>query len=66
MELLTPGFGLLFWQVVVFVALVFLLKKYAWGPILDSLKIREESIQEALDSAKEAKEEMAKQHLVFP
>jgi F-type H+-transporting ATPase subunit b len=60
MELLTPGFGLLFWQVVVFVGLLFLLKKFAWGPILDSLKIREENIQDALDSAKAAKEEMAK------
>ena len=60
MELLTPGFGLLFWQVVVFVGLLILLKKFAWGPILDSLKIREENIQDALDSAKAAKEEMAK------
>jgi F-type H+-transporting ATPase subunit b len=59
MELLTPGSGLLFWQVVVFVALLVLLKKFAWGPILQSLKIREESIQDALDAAKEAKEEMA-------
>jgi len=60
MELLTPGSGLLFWQVVVFVALLFLLKKFAWRPILESLRIREESIQEALDSAKETKEEMVK------
>ena len=59
MELLTPGFGLLFWQIVVFASLLFLLKKFAWGPILQSLKIREDSIQEALDSAKETKEEMA-------
>jgi F-type H+-transporting ATPase subunit b len=60
MELLTPGSGLLFWQVVVFLALLFLLKKFAWRPILESLRIREESIQEALDSAKETKEEMVK------
>jgi F-type H+-transporting ATPase subunit b len=59
MELLTPGSGLLFWQFVVFIALVFLLGKMAWKPILSSLKEREESIQTALDSAEKAKNEMA-------
>ena len=59
MELLTPGSGLLFWQVVVFAALFFLLSKMAWKPILSSLKEREASIQTALDSAERAKAEMA-------
>jgi F-type H+-transporting ATPase subunit b len=59
MELLTPGTGLLFWQVVVFTALFFLLSKMAWKPILASLKERETSIQTALDSAEKAKLEMA-------
>ena len=59
MELLTPGSGLLFWQFVVFVALVFFLGKMAWKPILESLKERESSIQSALDSAEKAKAEMA-------
>ena len=59
MELLTPGTGLLFWQVVVFTALFFLLAKMAWKPILASLKEREVSIQSALDSAEKAKAEMA-------
>jgi len=59
MELLTPGSGLLFWQFIVFVALVFLLGKMAWKPILKSLKEREDSIQFALDSAEKAKNEMA-------
>jgi|SRR5882724_2913694 len=59
MEFLTPGTGLLFWQVVIFLALVFLLAKFAWKPILSSLKEREESIQKALDSAEKAKLEMA-------
>ena len=44
MELLTPGTGLLFWQVVVFLGLFFLLSKMAWKPILSSLKERETSI----------------------
>lgn len=60
MELLTPGIGLIFWQVVIFLLLVVLLGVFAWRPILDSLKIREESIEEALRSADEAREEMSK------
>lgn len=60
MELLTPGLGLIFWQTVIFLLLVILLGKFAWRPILDSLRIREESIEEALRSADEAREEMAK------
>lgn len=59
MELLTPGSGLLFWQVVVFLALFFLLAKMAWKPILSSLKEREASIQTALDAAERAKAQMA-------
>lgn len=59
MELLTPGIGLIFWQAVVFLILFFLLAKMAWKPILASLKEREESIQDSLDSAEKAKLEMA-------
>ncbi len=59
MEFLTPGTGLLFWQVVIFLALVILLAKFAWKPILSSLKEREDSIQQALDQAEKAKQEMA-------
>lgn len=59
MELLSPGVGLIFWQVVVFLILVILLRVLAWKPILTSLKEREESIQGSLDSAEKAKEEMA-------
>ncbi len=59
MELLTPGTGLIVWQTIIFLLLFFLLAKFAWKPILNSLKIREESIQTALDAAEKAKEEMA-------
>lgn len=59
MEFLTPGTGLLFWQVIIFLGLFFILAKFAWKPILSSLKEREESIQTALDQAEKAKLEMA-------
>lgn len=50
--------GLFFWQLLLFVGLVFLLKKFAWKPILDSVNSREEGIKNALDSAEKAKLEM--------
>jgi F-type H+-transporting ATPase subunit b len=59
MDLLSPGTGLIIWQFIIFVGLFFLLKAFAWKPILASLKEREESIQNALDSAEKAKIEMA-------
>src|SRR6185436_10424483 len=59
MKLVTPDIGLLFWMLVSFSIVLFLLKKYAWKPILKSLKERETSIADALNSAKQAKEEMA-------
>lgn len=59
MELLTPGTGLIVWQIIIFLLLLFLLTKFAWKPIIHSLKIREDSIQEALDSAVRAREEMS-------
>lgn len=60
MDLLIPDPGLFIWQVIIFLALVLLLRTLAWKPILNSLKERETSIQQALDSAVKAKEEMAR------
>ena len=59
MNLLTPESGLIIWQLIVFVLLLLLLSKMAWKPILNSLKEREASIQEALDTAEKARHEMA-------
>ena len=59
MELLTPGTGLIIWQLIVFVLLFLLLSKLAWKPIISSLKERETSIQTALDTAEKARLEMA-------
>jgi F-type H+-transporting ATPase subunit b len=50
--------GLFFWQLVLFIGLVLLLRKFAWKPILDAVEKREEGIQNALDSAEKAKLEM--------
>lgn len=50
--------GLFFWQLLIFVGLVFLLKKFAWKPILDSVNDREEGIKGALEAAENAKRDM--------
>jgi F-type H+-transporting ATPase subunit b len=50
--------GLFFWQSMIFIGLIFLLRKYAWGPILSAVNERETSIKDALDSAKAARKEM--------
>ena len=50
--------GLFIWQTIIFLALLFLLRKYAWKPILNAVNTREESIESALNSAEEAKKEM--------
>ena len=56
MSLITPDFGLFFWMLIAFGLVVFVLGKFAWKPILKGLKGREDSIADALNRAKEAKE----------
>jgi len=58
MDLVTPQIGLIFWMVVTFVTVLVILRKFAWKPILKALSDREESIAEALNTARKAKEEM--------
>ncbi len=58
MELVKPSIGLIFWMAVSFSIILFLLKKFAWKPILGMIKEREESIENALAAAEKAKEEM--------
>lgn len=50
--------GLFFWQTVLFVGLIFLLRKFAWKPILNAVNEREEKIQRALIAAEEAEKKM--------
>ncbi len=59
MDLITPQVGLLFWTVLVFAILVFLLAKFAWKPILNMVEERTKNIEDALNSAENAKKEMA-------
>ena len=59
MQLLTPGFGLIFWTLLSFIIVFFILKKFAWKPILNSLNQREKGIADSLSTAERIKAEMA-------
>ncbi len=59
MELLTPDLGLFFWTLVAFLAVFFILKKFAWKPILTALSERETGIADSIAAAERVKAEMA-------
>jgi F0F1-type ATP synthase membrane subunit b/b' len=59
MGLITPNPGLLFWTVLAFSTVLWILWKYAYGPILSSLKDREDFIAQALNAADEARAQMS-------
>ncbi len=56
--LLEPAIGLIFWTTLTFILLLILLGKFAWKPILNAIKTREEGIQKALSSADKALNDM--------
>lgn len=57
---LQPQFGLIFWTLVLFILFYFLLGKFAWKPIMNGLRTREEGIEKSLQEAAKARDEMAK------
>ena len=59
MDLITPELGLFFWTLIAFLIVFFLLKKFAWGPILGTLNDREKSIADSIASAEKVRNEMA-------
>lgn len=59
MELLLPGLGLVVWTFIAFIIVLIILRKFAWKPILSSLKERETGIAESLATAERVKAEMA-------
>jgi F-type H+-transporting ATPase subunit b len=59
MELVKPAIGLVFWMCVTFSILVFILTKFAWKPILSMIKERETAIENSLNEATKARQEMS-------
>lgn len=60
MGLITPDYGLVVWMLISFGLVLFVLKKFAWKPIMQGLKSREESIAKSLHMAEEARNEIKK------
>jgi F-type H+-transporting ATPase subunit b len=60
MDLLIPEVGLVIFQTIAFLLLMFILSKFAWKPVLAAIKEREQSIDDALNKAELAKQEMAR------
>ncbi|HAN49555.1 MAG TPA: ATP synthase F0 subunit B [Amoebophilaceae bacterium] len=60
MNLITPDFGLFFWQTVTLLVVLLILGKFAWKPILHAIEEREEYIEAALQAAEVAKEMVAR------
>ncbi|MHA7877769.1 MAG: F0F1 ATP synthase subunit B [Bacteroidota bacterium] len=60
MSLITPDFGLIFWQTVTLLTVLLILGKFAWRPILNAIQERERNIEEALQAAEVAKDMVAR------
>ncbi len=60
MDLVSPNPGLILWTAITFLILLFILRKYAWKPILTAVTDRENSIESALLKADAVREEMAR------
>ena len=58
MDLIKPEIGLIFWTALTFFILLFILRKFAWNPILGAVGDREDSIRKALAEAENARKEM--------
>ncbi len=58
MGLITPDYGLVVWMLISFGLVLFVLKKFAWIPIMQGLKSREETISKSLRQAEEARNEI--------
>jgi F-type H+-transporting ATPase subunit b len=63
MQLINPDLGTIFWTTIAFLFILFILRKFAWRPILTFLKEREFSIENALRAAEKARKEMSKLQL---
>ena len=59
MGLVTPELGTFIWMFLAFAIVLVILRLFAWKPILEALKEREDSIDQALKAAENAKLEMA-------
>lgn len=54
MDLITPDFGVIFWQSLIILTVIIVLRKFAWGPIMCVIQQREDKIADSLEKAEQA------------
>jgi len=59
-SLTSPAIGLIFWTTLIFILFFLILKRFAWKPILNAVRARDEMIRGSLASAEKARMEMQK------
>jgi F-type H+-transporting ATPase subunit b len=59
MELVSPGIGLIFWMTLSFGTVLLILRKFAWRPILSTIKERESFIAGSIRHSKKIERELA-------
>ena len=60
MGIILPEPGLFLWTTIIFLVFFFILRKFAWKPIINALEKREHHIEESLQQAAQARDAMAK------
>jgi len=60
MELIMPGLGVIFWMTLSFAIVLYILRKFAWKPILGAIKDRENNIKRSLINAEKIEKEVSK------
>ncbi|WP_185858020.1 F0F1 ATP synthase subunit B [Blattabacterium cuenoti] len=58
MDLVTPSIGLIVWQTIIFIILMFFLSKFAWKPIMNFIDQREEKIRISIERTDQIKKEL--------
>ncbi len=58
MELIMPGLGVIFWMTLAFAIVVYILRRYAWKPILNTIKDREDNIRRSLKRSEKIEKEI--------
>jgi F-type H+-transporting ATPase subunit b len=59
-DLLSPSYGLMAWTLIIFVVLLVVLAKFAFGPITAAVEAREKALEDAISAAKRDREEAAR------
>lgn len=59
-SLLDLHYGLMFWTILIFIGTMLILRKFAWGPILEGVRAREQALTDAMAAAQRDRSEAAR------